>query len=317
MRIGFFFAVAACFVWGLIFIVPHFLSDFSPLEVALGRYFAFGLLSLALLLRKGVAQMVRFSRTVWIKALLFGLFSNILYYIGVVLGVRFATPPVTVLILGLTPILVALYGNWYSREWSIKGMLIPFILLGIGMVLVNLSAFTPLSFSSEHIGKYLGGLLGALVALLGWTWFAVENARFLKKSPEIPGGTWATFLGATTFLWVVVLLPILHYFELIACQKFIEFNPATVRFFAWILVLGVVCSWIGCFLWNRASIYLPLSMIGFFIIFETLFGLLFVYLVEARLPSFLEFLGIFLMVGGILMSLRSFRLSKKREAVIH
>jgi len=73
------------------------------------------------------------------------------------------------------------------------------------------------------------------------------------------------------------------------------------------LVLGLVCSWAGNFLWNHASTSLPLSLAGQLTIFETIFGLFFVYLVEQRFPGPLELGGVTLMIGGILISFKSFR----------
>jgi len=42
--------VISCFIWGLIFIVPQFMSGFSPIEIALGRYFFYGIASLLIFL---------------------------------------------------------------------------------------------------------------------------------------------------------------------------------------------------------------------------------------------------------------------------
>lgn len=53
MLLGCFFALLACFVWGAIFVVPEYLSDFTGLEIALGRYLVYGSLSLLFFLLRG------------------------------------------------------------------------------------------------------------------------------------------------------------------------------------------------------------------------------------------------------------------------
>ena len=45
---GVIFAIIACLVWGLVFVVPSFMQEFSSVEVSMGRYFTYGILSLIL-----------------------------------------------------------------------------------------------------------------------------------------------------------------------------------------------------------------------------------------------------------------------------
>lgn len=312
MLLGLFCALGACFVWGLIFVIPHFLEDYSPLEVALGRYFSYGVLSLALLFRNGVGVFRKISLKAWGMAIFFGLISNFLYYTGVVVGLRYATAPITVLILGMCPILVALYGNLRERECSFRSLVIPCIWMAFGMILVNFSEID-WTFSEYSARGYLIGLVSVLGSLFCWSWYAVHNANFLKKNIDIPRGEWATLLGVATFVWVIVSLFIFGRWGegMLDLSKFFTINEDSLRYFGAIAILGIVCSWLGCFLWNHASSQLPVSLMGAFIIFETIFGLIFVYLVDFRFPSWLEFLGILSMLGGIAVSIYLFRRQQK------
>ncbi len=309
MNRGLLFALGACFVWGLIFIIPDFLGEFSPLEVALGRYFAYGILSLFLLFRKGFSFARRIPLKAWGMALLFGLVSNVVYYIGVVIGLRYASAPVTVLILGMCPILVAFYGNWQLKESSFRRLILPCLWMATGMILVNISEID-WSFTEYTAGEYLLGLSCVVVSLLSWSWYAVNNARFLKKNADVPRSEWATLMGVSTFLWVLLAMVIFGKWgnaDILDLKKFLQMTPESLRFFGGIAILGVICSWLGCYLWNQASSYLPISLMGPFIIFETVFGLFFVYLVDLRFPSWLELLGVCSMLGGILLSIYLFR----------
>lgn len=67
--------------------------------------------------------------------------------------------------------------------------------------------------------------------------------------------------------------------------------------------LGILCSWVGAFLWNRACLYLSVSVAGQMTIFETIFGLIFVCILEKKLPPKLEFLGICLILSSIILAL--------------
>lgn len=303
---GLLFALLACFVWGAIFVVPEFLSGFSTIEVVLARYLSFGLLSICLFLRKGLSNFRLISKKGWKNAFFFSLFSSIIYYFGLVIGVRFASAPLTVLVTGLAPILIALYGNWQEREISFKNMILPCIWIGCGLLLVNV-AEVDWSFKKGSLPAYLFGMMGCVCALISWAWFAVENARFLKQNPQIPSTEWTTTIGVATFFWAVATALILSPF--IEIEKFMHFSPELGRYLIGALILGFLCSWVGCYLWNRASHYLPVSLLGPFLIFESLFGLLFVYVMYKRLPTVLETIGALLMLSGILLSVRAFRKS--------
>ena len=174
MFIGLLFAVGACFVWGLIFVIPQYLSDFSAVEVVLGRYFTYGLLSIILFFRGGFACLRRYNTQTWVYAFLFGLLSNLLYYLGLVAGLRFASPTLTVMVIGMAPILIALYGNWQAREISYRELSIPCLWIGFGLILVNVVE-VDWSFQATSLSHYLIGLGGILVALLAWTWYAVHT----------------------------------------------------------------------------------------------------------------------------------------------
>lgn len=308
MFIGLLFAVGACFVWGLIFIIPGYLSDYSATEVVLGRYLSYGILSALLFFRTGFGRIRRYTPKAWILAFVFALFSNLVYYLGIVAGLRFASPTLTVLIIGMAPILIALYGNWQTREIAYRDLAIPCLWIIFGLVLVN-AIEVDWSFKATSLSQYLLGLAGILTALTAWSWFAVNNARFLKRHPHIPASEWSTVIGVATLFWALLIggLFALCMPEEVYPPKFFNLSPQTLRYFGAVSVLGVVCSWLGCFLWSRASLFLPISLMGPLLIFETIFGLFFVYLFERQLPSWIELAGVSSMMGGILMSVYTFR----------
>lgn len=304
MFLGLLFALIACFIWGTIFVIPHFLPDFSALEVGLGRYFGYGLFSIILFLRR----YKRYPWSLWKKAFMFALFANIFYYPPLVLGLRFATAPVTILVVSLCPILIALYGNFQARECRFRDLFLPCVLILLGIFLVNISE-VDWSFTSSTPGEYLLGLAGALCALASWTFFAVQNARFLKKNSDLVRTEWVTLIGVATLILTVILFPLLSFIKPLEIDlaKFITPSEPTLHFFLAIMFMGIVCSWIGSYLWNEASAHLPISLIGPLVIFEMLFGLTFVFLVEKRMPYFFEFAGICVMLWGTLSILYLFR----------
>lgn len=313
MLSGLFFALLACFIWGTVFVIPGFFPQFSPIEVALGRYFFYGIISVFLFCRKKNFSLKTYSKEIWKAGALVGLFGNIIYYPAVIIGLRYATAPLTVLIAGLCPILIALYGNYKTKEFSFKKFLKPLLWIMLGILLVN-AIEVDWSFTSSTPLEYLIGVSGAIISLLMWSIFAIYNTNFLKKYPDLPRAEWATIIGITTFAGTLLLIALLSPFGIVDYSKIFTLPMSSTLFFLLGTgFLGVVCSWIGCYLWNEACSNLPIALIGPLIIFETIFGLFFVFIIEKRIPSLLEGFGIVAMLWGIMSILQLFR----KKASIH
>ncbi len=300
---GVVFALGACFVWGLIFVVPQFMQGFSSIEVSLGRYLFYGIISLPLLLR-GFYTKLKFPLVIWLKSLYFSLMATMVYYTALVLALRYASPAVCALILGISPITTALYGSFKEKEYRYKNLIIPSVLLIIGLVFINLPYFSV----ATSAGNYMWGLFFSFVALLSWSWFVVTNSEFLKKNPEITANQWSTLMGVSTLFWVLLCFVVVFFFfrSDFKMDKYFTLSPMLSNFLIGAGILGFICSWLGAFLWNKACFYLPSSLLGQLTIFETVFGFLFVALIDKRMPPMIEILGICFLLGSIIYGLRIF-----------
>ena len=283
------------------------MADYSSIEIALGRYFVYALLSSAIFLKSGFKAMRRYSFSIWIKALLFSFATTMGYYIFFVLSLRFANPAITALLLGIAPITIAFYGNWKRKEISFLQLIPPTLSILLGLLVINV----PELMQTSSPATYLLGLLCAVVSLAFWTWYVVANSHFLKRHPDISSSDWSTLVGLATLFWVALVGIIFSPGALLI--KFSVWNASTLSFWIGSAILGIFCSWMGGALWNRATVLLPVSLAGQLMIFETLFGLLFVYILERRLPSLYEGAGMVLLLGGVIYGIRSF--SKKMPSV--
>lgn len=291
---GIAFVLGACSIWGLIFVIPQFMVGFNYIEIAVGRYLFYGLASLIFFL---LTQRERYSRTVWKTALIYAFLFSIGYYPCLILGLQYASPAISALIMGVGPITIALYGNWRKKECAFRTLLVPSLLILVGLIFVNYPALV----ANETPATYLLGFLTCLCALVTWTWYVVANARFLNLHPEISSSRWATLNGVATLMVVGVCGGVTLFFapDRIEIEKYMQLTPELKTFLWGSLVLGVICSWGGIFLWNRAVSYLPLSLAGQLTIFETVFGLLFIYLIDQRLPPLIEGVGILLFLISV------------------
>jgi drug/metabolite transporter (DMT)-like permease len=268
------------------------------MEVALGRYIFFGLLSIFIFFLKGSP---RYPLSIWIKAIGFSFAATFGYYLFVILSMRYASASICALISGISPITIAFYGNWKEKEMSFKKLIIPSLLIFAGLVVVNV----PHVHDNPSSALYLLGLLLSFFALLVWTWYVEANSRFLKKNPTISSSDWPTLIGVSSLFWVAIFGGIFFLFfaEDFSIARYT--GTDLKQFLIGSAILGILCSWVGAFLWNKASIQLPMTLTGQLMTFETLFGLLFVYMLHQSLPPLMEVLGIGLFLTAIMYGIRA------------
>src|ERR1700733_3435751 len=116
MLIGVLYVIGACLCWGLVFVVPLFLQGFSSIEIALGRFFFFGLFSFLFLLLKKKHLIQRVYAEAWAKAFLYGFISTLVCYICLVFCMRYANAAVAALIYAMSPITITLFGNYRKQN---------------------------------------------------------------------------------------------------------------------------------------------------------------------------------------------------------
>ena len=293
---GVLYILAACFCWGFIFVVPKFSKGFSSLEITLGRFFFFGLISLGILFLQKRYLWKKDFYPIWIKAIGYGFVSTFLSYGFIVFAIRYANAAITTLIFGISPLAITFYGNFKKREFSFKSLILPSTFMLIGLFLANKEAF----FQGEQGYTYLLGVVFAFFSLLSWTWFAVANCTFLKKNKEISSSDWIVMIGVTSF-FIVMLICIPFIFSPPFVYKYTTISSELQIFLLGSLLLGVISSWIAGLFWNRGSLLIPISLAGQLSIFQMIFGLLFIFLVEQRPPLFFELTGIFCILSGLLL----------------
>lgn len=297
---GIIYALSACFIWGLIFIVPQFMNSFSPIEIALGRYCFYGSASLLLLLNARFKGLCGYSWSIWKKAIYLSFLSG--YYLWVILAIRYTSPAICALILGTSPITIAFYENWKQKTGDFKLLILPSLLLVAGLIMINVPHITVVN----SVWEYTIGSICSFLSLISWSMYVVLNSRFLKHNPHVVSKDWATMQGVAILFWVFVggLASTIFVWDELNIEKYFTWNHEMMNFLVGCATLGLLCSWVGGFLWNQASIYLSVAIAGQLMIFETIFGIIFVYTLEQQLPPLMECAGVLLLLGAVIYSLR-------------
>lgn len=317
MWVGVSAALGAGLLWGLIFIVPLVLGEYPGVVLAFGRYTAFGILALGLAwVDRSV--LVKLSRADWIEAAKLSLVGNIFYYATLASAIQLAGAPMPTLIIGTLPVVIAVSANLLDRrsgridqavEW--RRLALPLTLIFSGLMVVQFGPVHAGELPTSIRGDYLAGLGLAVLAVACWTWYPIRNSRWLQARPPGLSRAWATAQGLATL--PLALLTGLAYaaWEGFAGQGEAGFNwpfgPQPLLFVSLMALTGLAASWLGTLLWNKASHLLPAALLGQLIVFETLAALLYAFFWYARLPVLSELVGIVLLVGGVLLGVRIFR----------
>lgn len=272
----------------------------SPWDVSLGRYLVYGILGGTFLLRQHVTGL-RLSPSDWSHALLFALTGYYGCYTVLVYAIEAAGPALPTLVMGLTPISVALAGNLRTREVPFQRLLPPLAAIGLGLAAVNLSRHGQ-ALSTGNLGE---GLAYSLAALGLLTWYLIANMLFLKRRPQISPLTWANMLG--TVLLGLSLAALCVRLLLGKGLPWASAATSTQGYLSGCLVLGMGSSWLGGVLWNKANATLPAAVVGQCIVFWPLSGILFAYILQGALPQPAEAAGMALVFAGILWGLKASR----------
>jgi len=305
MQRGVMYGMMAGALWGMVFLVPRLLSDFSPLLLSAGRYMMYGAVSVLVALPSARSLLRRLTAADLKALFVLALVGNLLYYLLVTSAVHMVGIAPASLIVGVLPVTVTLLGRRDHGAAPLARLVWPLAMVLAGIACINADVFSGAGgdAAAGNLLTRLAGVACAVGALAAWTWFAVENARYLQRNTHFTGSEWSALWGIVTgllgaLLWALVaLLP--H--SVVSAPA----EPARWHSF-WLMNLGVAigASWLGNGLWNAASKRLPLTLSGQLIVFETLFALLYAFIYDQRLPRPLEAAAIALLLAGVSWSVR-------------
>lgn len=295
MWIGVLCGLLAGAMWGLVFIVPALLDAFSPLELAVGRYLAYGAMAFALLLPRLKTLLATLAAPDYAALVRHALAGNIVYYVLLATGVKYAGVGPTSLIIGMLPVVVTLMGRKDHGALPLARLALPLLLVGAGIACINVDTFLHAGPAAAP-GEIALGMACAAGALLCWSWYALDNARYLKRNPHFSSAQWSALYGLST--GVIALC--------VGAGAWLFAAPAAAApardwtlFWSCNALLALGASVIGNGLWNVASRRVPVTLSGQLILFETLFALLYGFLYRGQGPRPLELAAIVLLVAGV------------------
>ena len=290
-------------MWGLVFLAPKVAPDASPMLMSAGRYLAYGLIAALLLAPRWTRVAALLDARAWWALAWLSLAGNIVYYLFLVVSVHFAGVAASALIVGMVPVVVAVWGLRDPDAPPLRKVGPPILLAAFAVALIGWESLSRDAAAGRDAVSVLIGLGCGLAALLCWSAYAVGNSRWMARLPQVGAHDWSLLTGVVTGAFALLL----------AVPALLGAGEATAEQWARLAAVSVgvavLASIVGNAFWNQASRLLPLSMLGQMIVFETLFAFLYGYLWEGRGPTVVEIVAMILMIVSVVWCLRAHRTS--------
>ena len=259
------YALLAGLMWGLIFVGPLIVPEYPAMLQSMGRYLALGLIALPIAWL-GRVRLRQLARRDWLTALMLTMMGNLIYYFCLASAIQRTGAPVSTMIIGTLPVVIPVFANLLY---------------------------------SQRDGKLAWGKLAPALVCIG---IGLACVNIAELNHGLPDFDWARYTSGI----VLALVLVACYWLNIQTPDFsLPFGPRPLVFISLMVAIAVLCSWVGALCWNVASQRLPTVILGPLIVFETLAGLLYTFLLRQQMPPLMTLSGIALLVIGVVIAVRA------------
>ncbi|OYT17210.1 MAG: hypothetical protein B7C24_03710 [Bacteroidetes bacterium 4572_77] len=276
--------IASMIFWSFSFIwSKEALNVYGPLTILVSRL---SLASITLLsFAKIIGRLQKIQKNHRKYFFLLAFFEPFLYFIGETYGLTLVSPTIAAVIIATIPLFLPFVGWYYYKEsitiYKILGTLLSFI--GVLLVIINYQ----MNINANIWG--VGLLLLAVFAAIGYT--VVLNKLSHQYNPF-------TIVGWQSTLAIIGFLPL---FLIIEWQEVKEIG------FVWegmqpIILLGLIASIFAFLLYTYSIRILGITRTGIFANIIPVFTALFSFFVLGERLLKLNYLGIFIVVVGLLLA---------------
>jgi len=284
-------------LWALAFVGPAQVEPFGAAEITLGRFLVFGLCSVVVLVVRRHDPRRRLDRVDRARIVGLGLAGNTAFFLLLAAAVAVAGSAPVALVIGALPVAMAVVGNLHRRTVRWAAIAGPALVIAAGIAAAGWAA------AVDAGGSSVWGLALAGAALASWLVYGLVGATYLASRPDTDTVLWTSLLGVGT----VVTLPAVGLLVVLDGPDATPDLDAWVALVAWSVVLGVGSSWVATWMWSRASVVVPVALLGMLIASETVFAVLYAAIVAGRVPPVAQLVGAALIVGGVTWGARASR----------
>ncbi|WP_257291835.1 hypothetical protein [Endozoicomonas sp. ONNA1] len=286
---------------GSLIILPEWMSEYTAIELVAGRFAAFGLwISMIVLFRREMIQRARLGdiqKWVWVALL-----TNVLYYLFLIISIRSLGGVFACILMAALPMI---FQKCFLTRKAGSQLTIPLLLLIGALFLLMSQKFDQVSPDS-HEQSMANGLFWLLLASISWLAGTRIQLLMAIEHPDIgPSDRYLlTGLGSMLALPMIYPLTWLDHPEFTLFSKGVA-NIDWAYFGGGLLLAGVLATGLAricrrkAVLHNSDSGFYPCTSL------EVLFGVLFVFMLEGRIPNAQEWAVIAILVWGMALFYRS------------
>jgi drug/metabolite transporter (DMT)-like permease len=281
----------------MVFVVPRMTPGLSSVDLTAGRFVSFGAMA-------AFVMLLRWRTHTWPSwrqaSAAFGLslLGATGYFLLLAQSISAAGTEVPTLIIGTIPIWVMLLGKPAGLRW--QTLLPGLILTAAGLALMMQSTLAHAIALPFAGANFWWGVGLALLSMVSWTAFALLNAAWLKRHPEVSATEWTNWLGLATGLGALLLWVVMG-----TESKVLLAQEGKALAAIACIATGLGAGWAASLLWNLASQRLSVGLCGQLIVSETLFALFYSFAWDGIWPDTTQWFAAVLFTLGILASIRA------------
>ncbi len=271
------------------------------MELVAGRFAVFGgwVLMIALFRREMIQRALQGGIQPWLWT---ALLTNVLYYLFLVISIRSLGGVFACILMAALPMI---FQRWLLAGKGSSKLTLPLLLL-VGALLLLISQKFDQGYPDSHEHSVLSGLLWLLLASICWLMGTRKQLLMVAERPDIVPSDRYLLTG----LGSVLALPIVYPLTWLDHPEFVLF-PQGVTHIDWayfgggMLVAGILATGVARICRRKAVLHNSDS--GFYpcTTLEVLFGVLFVFMLEGRIPDNQEWAVIAILVWGMALFYRS------------
>ncbi|WP_422133187.1 hypothetical protein [Endozoicomonas sp. ALD040] len=286
---------------GSLIILPGLMSEYSAIELVAGRFAVFGLwVSIIVLFRREIIKRVRQDGIVpWIWV---ALLTNLLYYLFLVISIRSLGGVFACILIAALPMI---FQKCFLERKAASQLTMPLLLL-IGAFFLLISQKFDQVNPDSHEQSMVYGLFCILLASICWLTGTRIQLLMATERPDIDPSDRYLLTG----LGSVLALPMIYPLTWLDHPEFTLFSGGVVNidwayFGGGGLVAGILATGLARICRRKAVSHNSDS--GFYpcTTLEVLFGVLFVFMLEGRIPNNQEWAVIAILVSSMALFYRN------------
>lgn len=240
------------------------------------RFAAFGVASIAGLVALRFNPLRRLGRADWLRVCVLGLLGNVLFYLVAAQAIQMSGPTPVAPVIGTLPVAIAVVANVRRRAVAWGRLPPPLAAILAGVVIVTLGAA-----DTQATSKWLNARTG--MGPLVWTCL--------------------TGLGTLIVPVPTVAVGLAPRPDALAPAA----GASIGELLMWGAVISLGSTYAATWLWNGASSRLPATLLGYLIVSETLFAMLYACVFSLRAPSVAGLVSATFIIGGVVWGLTAAR----------